>query len=67
MLIGLQILRNQNQLADTYLLLKAQRYLENLPNKLAIAHSTMESEFITLDKAGEEAQWFRQILKDIPL
>ena len=33
MLIGLQILRNQNQLADTYLLLEEQRYLENLSNK----------------------------------
>ena len=27
----------------------------------------MESEFIALDKAGEEAEWFRQILEDIPL
>ena len=27
----------------------------------------MESEFIALDKAGEEAEWFRQFLKDIPL
>ena len=32
-LIELQILRNQNQLADTYLLLKEQQYLRNLPNK----------------------------------
>jgi len=27
----------------------------------------MESEFIPLDKAGEEAKWLRQILEDIPL
>jgi len=27
----------------------------------------MESEFITLDKAGEEAEWLRQFLEDIPL
>jgi len=27
----------------------------------------MESEFIPLDKAGEEAEWLRQFLKDIPL
>ena len=27
----------------------------------------MESEFIALDKAGEEAEWLRQFLKDIPL
>ena len=27
----------------------------------------MESEFIALHKAGEEAEWLRQFLKDIPL
>ena len=27
----------------------------------------MESEFIALDKAGEEAEWLRQFLEDIPL
>jgi len=27
----------------------------------------MESKFIALDKAGEEAKWLRQFLKDIPL
>ena len=27
----------------------------------------MESEFIALDKTGEEAEWFRQFLKDIQL
>ena len=32
-----------------------------------IGRSTMKSEFIALDKAGEEAKWFRQFLKDIPL
>ena len=32
-----------------------------------IARSTMESEFIALDKAGEEAEWLRQFLEDIPL
>ena len=26
----------------------------------------MESEFIALDKAGEEAEWLRQFLEDIP-
>ncbi|PHT34837.1 hypothetical protein CQW23_26637 [Capsicum baccatum] len=26
----------------------------------------MESEFITLDKAGEEAEWLRNFLEDIP-
>ena len=31
-----------------------------------IARSTMESEFIALDKAGEEAEWLRNFLKDIP-
>ncbi|KAL0361314.1 UNVERIFIED_CONTAM: Retrovirus-related Pol polyprotein from transposon TNT 1-94 [Sesamum radiatum] len=31
-----------------------------------IAHSTMESEFIALDKAGEEAEWLCNFLEDIP-
>ncbi|GJY70630.1 retrotransposon protein, putative, ty1-copia subclass [Tanacetum coccineum] len=32
-----------------------------------IAKSTMESEFITLDKCGEEAEWLRQFVEDIPM
>ncbi|GJV44456.1 retrovirus-related pol polyprotein from transposon TNT 1-94 [Tanacetum coccineum] len=31
-----------------------------------IAKSTMESEFIALDKCGEEAEWVRQFVEDIP-
>ena len=31
-----------------------------------IARSTMESEFIALDKCGEEAEWPRHFLEDIP-
>ena len=31
-----------------------------------IARSTMEAEFIALDKAGEEAEWLRNFLEDIP-
>ncbi|KAD5507661.1 hypothetical protein E3N88_15364 [Mikania micrantha] len=31
-----------------------------------IARSTMKSEFIALDKAGEEAEWLRQFVEDIP-
>ncbi|PHT40000.1 hypothetical protein CQW23_18854 [Capsicum baccatum] len=30
-----------------------------------IARSTIESEFIALDKAGEEAEWLRNFLEDI--
>lgn len=30
-----------------------------------IARSTMESKFIALDKAGEEAEWIRNFLEDI--
>ncbi|XP_071739348.1 secreted RxLR effector protein 161-like [Rutidosis leptorrhynchoides] len=30
-----------------------------------IARSTMESEFVALDKAGEEAEWLRQFVEDI--
>ena len=33
----------------------------------SIARSTMESEFIALDKAGEEAEWLRHFLEDIPI
>ncbi|XXG85520.1 hypothetical protein AAC387_Pa11g0582 [Persea americana] len=32
-----------------------------------IARSTMESEFIALNKAGEEAEWLRLFLEDIPM
>ena len=35
-LIKLQILKNQNQLADMYLLLKAQQYPENFSNKYVL-------------------------------
>ena len=35
--------------------------------KMCIARSTMESKFIALDKAGEEAEWLRQFLEDIPI
>ncbi|GJR67775.1 hypothetical protein Tco_0013840 [Tanacetum coccineum] len=31
-----------------------------------IAKSTMVSEFIALDKCGEEAEWLRQFVEDIP-
>ena len=31
-----------------------------------IARSTMKSEFIALDKCGEEAEWLRHFLEDIP-
>ncbi|RVW91789.1 Retrovirus-related Pol polyprotein from transposon TNT 1-94 [Vitis vinifera] len=32
-----------------------------------IARSTMESEFIALDNVGEEAEWLRNFLEDIPI
>ncbi|XP_047947314.1 secreted RxLR effector protein 161-like [Salvia hispanica] len=31
-----------------------------------IARSTMKSEFIALDKVGEEAEWLKNFLEDIP-
>ena len=34
--------------------------------QMVIARSTMESEFIALDKCGEEAEWLRHFLEDIP-
>ena len=35
--------------------------------QMCIARSTMEYEFIALDKAGEEAEWLHQFLEDIPI
>ena len=35
--------------------------------QMCIPKSTMESEFINLDKAGEEVEWLRQFLEDIPI
>ena len=35
--------------------------------KMCIARSTMESEFIALDKIGEEAEWLHHFLEDIPI
>ncbi|XP_074267011.1 uncharacterized protein LOC141590312 [Silene latifolia] len=32
-----------------------------------IAHSTMESEFIALELAGQEADWLRNLLADVPM
>ncbi|XP_071902762.1 secreted RxLR effector protein 161-like [Coffea arabica] len=32
-----------------------------------IARSTMESEFVVLDKATEEAEWFRNFLENVPI
>ncbi|PHT42001.1 hypothetical protein CQW23_20855 [Capsicum baccatum] len=34
--------------------------------QICIARSTMESEFIALDKASEETEWLRNFLEDIP-
>ena len=35
--------------------------------QMCIARSTMESVFIALDKAGEEAEWLRHFFEDIPM
>ncbi|PHT49245.1 hypothetical protein CQW23_13453 [Capsicum baccatum] len=48
-----------------YLLSVEKRSLENHPNRLVLL-STMESEFIASDKAGEEEEWLRNFLEDIP-
>lgn len=32
-----------------------------------LTHSTMESEFVALSSAGEEAEWLRSVLVDIPI
>ena len=38
-----------------------------LSKQTCIACSTMEYEFVALDKAVEEAQWLQNFLEDIPL
>ncbi|XP_060182404.1 secreted RxLR effector protein 161-like [Lycium barbarum] len=35
--------------------------------QICIARSTMESEFIALELAGQEAEWLRNLLADVPL
>ncbi|KAF3624710.1 hypothetical protein FXO37_31238 [Capsicum annuum] len=55
-ILGIRIHRTPQGLA-----LSQSHYIE----KTYIACSTMESEFIALDKAGEEAEWLRNFLKDI--
>ena len=42
------------------------RYHGSHLKKHEFARSTMESEFIALDKAGEEAKWLHNFLEDIP-
>ena len=34
--------------------------------QIVIAQSTMESEFIALDKSGEEVRWLHYFIEDIP-
>jgi len=51
---------------NTFLISEARPYLESPPNKLA-SPVPLESEFIALDSAGEEAEWLQQFLEDIPL
>ncbi|KAL0336222.1 UNVERIFIED_CONTAM: Retrovirus-related Pol polyprotein from transposon RE2 [Sesamum radiatum] len=65
MLIGYLTVKTQNLQVDMYSPLGWCSILEVL-KKTCIARSTMESEFIALDKAGEEAEWLRNFLEDIP-
>ena len=37
-----------------------------IPKKMVIARCTMEYEFISLDKCGDEAKWLCHFLEDIP-
>ena len=39
----------------------------NSSKQTCIARSTMESKFIALDKAREEAEWLRHFLEDMPM
>ena len=62
MQIGLLGQLKQNPQVDTFLLVVEKQYLENHPNKHVQLALTMESEFIALDKAGEEVEWFCNFL-----
>ncbi|KAL0413798.1 UNVERIFIED_CONTAM: Retrovirus-related Pol polyprotein from transposon TNT 1-94 [Sesamum radiatum] len=44
-----------------------ERYLGNLPNKHVLLVLPMESEFIALELAGQEAEWLRNLVGDVPL
>ncbi|KAK4384319.1 Retrovirus-related Pol polyprotein from transposon TNT 1-94 [Sesamum angolense] len=46
--------------------LKGERYLGNIPNKLVIARSKMEFQFIALELVGQEAEWLKNFVGDIP-
>ena len=50
-----------------FLHLVVQLYLGNPQRKRVFSISVMESEFIALDKAGEEAEWLHQFLENIPI
>ncbi|KAK4400300.1 Retrovirus-related Pol polyprotein from transposon RE1 [Sesamum angolense] len=51
-----------------YLPWVVERYFGNLPNKhVLLARSTMKSEFIALELVGQEAEWLRNLVGDIPL
>ncbi|RVW83338.1 Retrovirus-related Pol polyprotein from transposon TNT 1-94 [Vitis vinifera] len=65
MLIGYLTQKTQNPQVDMCLHLEVQPCLGNPQNNL-YSSSTMESEFIAIDKAGEEAEWLRNFLEDIP-
>ncbi|KAL0349572.1 UNVERIFIED_CONTAM: Retrovirus-related Pol polyprotein from transposon TNT 1-94 [Sesamum radiatum] len=55
----------QNLQVDMYSPLGVEQYLGKSSKQTCIVRSTMESEFIALDKAGEEAEWLRNFLEDI--
>ena len=65
MLIGYLTQKTQNPQVDTFTLGGAAVSWKS-SKQTCIARSTMESEFIAIDKAGEEAEWLRNFLEDIP-
>ena len=50
-----------------YFCSNVEQYLGSLQNLLAIARSIMEYEFIALELAGQEAEWIKSLLGDVPL
>ena len=65
MLIGYLKLKTQNPKVVVFTLGGAVVSWKS-SKQIVIARSTMKIEFIALDKCGEEAEWLRHFLEDIP-
>ena len=65
MLIGYLMLKTQNPKVIVFILGRAAVSWKS-SKQTVITRSTMEFELKVLDKCGEEAEWLRHFLEDIP-